>query len=83
MRRKLEKVWRKEKTDANREAYINQRRVCCELSTKKKEEYYSKILENAGNDQKTLFAVANEILDRKNVRSLPEYDDPVKLANEF
>ena len=83
MRRKLEKKWKKERTDENREAYVTQRRFCAEICINKKQEYYSKLLENAGNDQKTLFKVANELLDRNKVRSLPEYDDPVKLANEF
>ena len=49
----------------------------------KKHEYYSKIVTNAGNDQKTLFSVANELLDKGKVRSLLEHDDPIKLANEF
>ena len=30
-----------------------------------------------------LFKIANELLDKKKIRILPEHDDSVKLANEF
>ena len=82
-RRKLEKKWKRNSTEENREAYIIQRRLCAELCKNKRTEYYSKIVENAGNDQKTLFKIANELLDKNKTRSLPEHEDPVKLANEF
>ena len=82
-RRKLEKQWRQSKTEENRKAYVTQRHYCAEMSISKKKEYYSKIVTEAGNDQKSLFKVANELLDKNKVRSLPDHEDPVKLANEF
>ena len=53
------------------------------MAITKQKEYYSKIINGAGNDQKMLFKIANELLDKKKRRILPEHDDSVKLANEF
>ncbi len=53
------------------------------MSIAKQKEYYSKVMDNAGNDQKMLYKVVNEVLDKKKIRSLPEHEDPTHLANEF
>ena len=53
------------------------------MSILKQQEYYSKIVADAGHDQKTLFKVANELLDKNKVRVLPEHDSAITLANEF
>ena len=80
-RRKLEKESKKNKE--KRDAYVAQRKLCAEMVVNKQREHYSKIITEAGNDQKTLFKIANELLDKNKVRILPEHDDPAKLANEF
>ena len=53
------------------------------MHKKTQKDIVDKVVSDAGNDQKTLFTVANELLDRKKVRTLPEHEDPVLLANEF
>ena len=83
LRRKLERKWKMQKTDTNREAYVKQRNLCAEMCINKKKQYYSKIISEAENDQKRLFSIASEVLDRNKVKVLPEYEDPVKLANSF
>ena len=45
--------------------------------------HYSKIVEEAGNDQKLLFKVANSLLDKMEIRTLPDHTDALQLANEF
>ena len=45
----------------------------------KKRMYYSKIVDDTGSNQKSLFNVVNNL----EAKSLPEHTDPVKLANEF
>ena len=80
-RRRLEKKCKKNKDLRNE--YLLQRKLCAQLSISKQQEYYSKIVADAGHDQKTLFKVANDLLDKNKTRVLPEHDDPVKLANEF
>ena len=82
-RRRLEKKWRKNKNEEDRKEYIEQRKVCAELSASKQNEYYTKLVDDAGNDQKSLFKVANHLLDKGKTRVLPEHTDPLQLANRF
>ena len=82
-RRRLEKKWRKNKSEEDRKEYIEQREVCAELSARKQNEYYTKLVDEAGNDQKSLFKVANHLLDKGKTRVLPEHTDPLQLANRF
>ena len=83
-RRKLEKAWRKDKGNPiKRTHYIEQRELCAELSKEKQQEYYSKIINDSNNDQKTLFNIANTILNKNSNRILPNHSNPVDLANEF
>ena len=83
LRRKLEKQWRRDKTEEKRIRYIQQRNLCAKMSVEKQEDFYAKVVEEAGNDQKTLFKVVNTLLDKQNVKVLPEHTDPSKLADEF
>ena len=82
-RRKLERVWKKNKTVENREKYVEQRKKCAELSVRKQQEYYSHLIDSSSDNQNSLFKVVEKVLDRKSQRILPEHTDPVKLANEF
>ena len=63
--------------------YINQKKVCAELVVTKQSHHYSKVIENAGTCQKTLFKIANTLLDKTKVKVLPPYNDPKELANNF
>ena len=83
IRRQLEKKWRRNRCEENRQRYITQRKICAVMSLKKQKFYYSKIVEKAGNDQKTLFNVANRLLDKGKSRTLPEHTDALKLADDF
>ena len=82
-RGKLKKTWKDSKTEENWKAYVEQRQLCAEMSIDKQEEYYSKVVDETGNDQKSLFKVVNDLLDRNKVRSLPRHTDPIQLANDF
>ena len=82
-RRKLERKWKKSKSDEDREQYVQKRNLCAKLSLTKQEKYFSSIIESSNNQQKTLFKVVNEVLDKKAERILPAHTDPVELANKF
>ena len=82
-RRKLEKCWSKNRTAANRNLYIDQKNRCSVLYEKKRKEYYSGLISEAGNCQKSLFKVANTLLDKNAQPVLPCHTDSQKLANEF
>ncbi len=80
LRRKYERAWRKSKSDAHRELYVNQRNLVNNLLDEAKQRYYKDQLEGA--DTKTVFKTVNTLLNRTN-KVLPVYDDAGKLANEF
>ena len=83
LRRKLEQIWRKSKTVENRNNYIQQKKRCSELVLEKQTSYYRKVVTDAGKCQKTLFKVANELLDKNNESVLPAHTDSKVLANDF
>ena len=82
-RRKLEKKWKKLKTQESRAEFIEQRKICASMSVEKQRLFYSKVVEESGNDQRALFKVVNNLLDKQKIRVLPEHNDPKELADEF
>ena len=82
-RRKLERSWRKSKSEEDHQQYVLQRNLCSNLSIKKQEGHYSKLIDSADNKQKSLFKVVDKLLDKKDERILPVHTDPVDLANKF
>ena len=83
VRRKFERKWRKDRSDENMVNYTEQKKRCTELALQKQTAYYSKVVGDAGKCQKTLFKVANELLDKNEERVLPSHTDAKALANEF
>ena len=83
MRRKLEKDWKKKRTVESRNDYIEQKRICTEMALTKQTKYYSQLVEGASNSQRSLFKVANELLDKNKKKILPTHSDPKTLANDF
>ena len=82
-RRKLEKKWKRSKSDEDRRNYEEQRLNCAQLSIEKQRKYYSNVIEENGNNQRSLFKVVNHVLDKNKIKTLPKYDNPTKLADEF
>ena len=68
-RRKLEKQWRRTKTEESRNEYIEQRKVCAELSIVKQWAFYSNKVEESASNQHSLFKIVDDMLDRKSERS--------------
>ena len=83
LRRKCERIWKKDRSDLNRDNYIQQKKRCADLALEKQKYHYTKLIQNAGNCQKSLFKIANEMLDKTKSKVLPQYSDPKHLANEF
>ena len=46
-RRKLERIWRKTKTQENYSNYVEQRKICAQLSISKQQSYYSKLVDGS------------------------------------
>ena len=83
LRRKLERKWRKTKKPDDRLAYINQRDNCAELAKSKRADYYSNLIAKCNGDQKALYSIISDLLDTKKVKTLPQCDNEVELANKF
>jgi hypothetical protein len=83
LRRKCERAWKKNKTEENMKNYTEQKKRCMELALEKQTKHYTKLVGHAGKCQKTLFKVANELLDKNEERVLPFHTDSKALANEF
>ena len=82
-RRTLERLWKKTKKDNDYLSYVEQRKLCAQLSITKQETFYAKAIDSSANKQKQLFEVVDKLLDKKDARVLPTHTDPVELANGF
>ena len=65
LRRKLERKWKKSKSNEDHNRYIEQCNLCVKLSLTKQESYYSAIIKPSSNNRKSLLNVFNEVLDEK------------------
>ena len=81
-RRKLERRWRKSRLVIGRELYKEQCKVVSSLIKKAKENYYSNIQENNGN-QKVLFNTVTRLLHRNTEKCYPTAPSSEVLANRF
>ena len=86
-RRKLEREWKKsgKKEGIERTLYVNQRKKCASLSSKKRSQYYSRLIRDSKNNQGSLFKIVSQVLD-KNQHSgiIPQYEKNLNiLAKDF
>ena len=81
-RRKLERRWRKSRLVIDRELYKEQCKVVSSLIKKAKENYYSNIQENKGN-QKVLFNTVTRLLHRNTEKCYPTAPFSEVLADRF
>ena len=83
IRRRLERKWRKSKTQSDRERYVHQCYVVNNLICNLKTTYYREIIsENSGN-QKVVFNTVNKLLQMSCVKRYPPSSDACSLANAF
>ena len=87
-RRKAEKAYRREKDPQTKFDLKLLYKVRCkeadELALRKKKDYFSRMLENAEGNPKTLYAMVNKQLDRKQTKPLPDFTDHMEeLATSF
>ena len=80
-RRVLEDQWRKSKLTVHREMYTHQRDLTNELCDKAKKTYYHDKL--SVRDQNQLYTVANNLLHRSKVKTLPTHSSANKFGNFF
>ena len=80
-RRRAEK-----KKSKSQECYMIYKNLCeeaNELCNFKKKEYFKKVLDNARGNPKTLYKMVNNVMDRKQVKALPDTDSLEDLSTTF
>ena len=82
-RRKAERLFRKSKTEINKEMFKSKQKLANDLVSKNKQLYYNDKIKNAGNDFKELFKISKELLCKKNNKAFPSSPSGVDLANKF
>ena len=82
---KARSLRRRYEKQGNKPAYNRQNKVCARLVQLKRKSYYSSLFIHLNNtNQKELFKTFNKLFDRnKNNLSLPSYDNPSTLADDF
>ena len=86
-RRKAERDWKKE-LDPEKKLLQKMvlKSVCSslnDLALEKKKLYYSRMIENANGNPRTLYSLVNKALDRKQTKKLPDSDKIPELAKTF
>ncbi|XP_072041350.1 uncharacterized protein [Amphiura filiformis] len=79
-RRKLEKKWRKTKSEVYHQQYIEQNKLVNSKINESKQTYYREQFDNA--DIKSTFRIVNSLLDNDK-KILPNHDSEKKLACDF
>ena len=82
LRRRYERHWRHTKSDTDLNVFKKQRSLVNNLIRKAKISYYQNKFENV-KDQKELFQLVNNLLDKKGDKTLPETGSDEELASQF
>ena len=63
---------------------LKQKDLCVKMSQEKRAKYYHQLILNSKGDQRALFNIVNNILDKnKSSGVLPHHDSPIELANNL
>jgi exonuclease III len=82
-RRKLERKWRASKLTIHQDMYKECHKKVKNLCIQAKSEYYCNKIEEAGEDQKKLYQIANTLMHKKQVKLLPTHASDKDLADKF
>ena len=82
-RRKAEKKYRKSGLPKDKEKFVNLRQQTTNQALKKKQNHYSKKIDECNGNGKSLYACVNKLLDIKQESVLPSHNSDVELANRF
>lgn len=83
-RRRLERKWKKSGLTEDKKQYVKHRELCAKMSKDKRSAYYHDLIDKKRGDQRALFNIVNNVLDKNKSRGvLPKHDNPIELANTF
>ena len=83
LKRRLERKWRRTKSDYDRKAYTKQRQVVARMIEHSKTEYYSQCVSECVGNQKRLFTITDRLMHRKKEPVLPDTTCDLPLAQKF
>src|SRR2546426_3896435 len=82
-RSKLETIYRRNKTPANKANFKNQARFLNKLITASRRSYFRNLISSCTSQPKKLWSALNSLLSRKPPPCLPTFTDPSQLASSF
>ncbi|XP_003724061.1 uncharacterized protein LOC763238 [Strongylocentrotus purpuratus] len=83
LRRRLERKWRRTRSEEDCKSYVTQRQVVSQEIEKAKTEYYSECVAECEGNQRRLFTVVDALLHRKKETVLPGASSDQILADNF
>src|SRR3989454_2107269 len=82
-RSRLETIYRRNKTPANKANFKNQARFLTKLITASRRSYFRNLISNCNAQPKKLWSALDSLLSRKPPPCLPTFTDPSQLASSF
>ena len=82
-RRRLERRRRLTNNSADRDLYLNQRKLVKDMINSAKMRYYTSLIEDSVSDQNKLFRTIDQLLHRKSMKLYPSWSSVSELANRF
>jgi hypothetical protein len=82
-RRRMERRWRKTRLTVHREAYQAERQNVKDLIDNEKAKFYNGKISDCEGDQKKLFSIVDDLLNRGKPTSLPQHDSLSDLVETF
>lgn len=83
MKKKAERVWRKNKTDETRDVYKQKRNDFKDAIREAKREYFSGLINSCDKNQKKLFQIVKTLTRKSTENPLPKHNSLHELANDF
>ena len=78
----MERKWKKCGLTLDKKQYVKHRELCSKMSNDKRSAYYHDLIDKKRGDQRALFNIVNNVLDKNKSRGvLPKHDNPVELAD--
>ena len=82
-RRKLERIWRKNKLTINREMFVEQCKCVNRLIADSRMKFYADTIQDNSSNPRVLFSTFVKLLHLKATPKLPSHENAIDLANTF
>ncbi len=82
-RRKLERVWKQDKSTVNEELLRAQKNRVNIIINSERSSFYSKKIEDSGNNQRDTFKIVKELFHKNSDSPFPEHTSIESLAEDF